>query len=141
MNDEAAGFVGFQPYREGVTVGNHRLPSYRKSRSLSPNCRRMAWSKPGAISARRSLSTALEYGRPFAVIDGAVAALAALLRKPDDDPTLAAEPPEAAQQLVSGHGQGDMTFPSCRQADVGRDIRVARAGVLDRELPYVLHRG
>jgi hypothetical protein len=54
INDEASGFVGFQPCWEGVTVGNHRLLFYRKSRSLRPSCR-----KHGVEQAGRDLGTAV----------------------------------------------------------------------------------
>jgi hypothetical protein len=57
-----------------------------------------------------------DHSKTIAEIERAVATLAALLVEPDGNTTPAAEPPQPAQQLISGHALSNKTVPRYRQA-------------------------
>ena len=61
-------------------------------------------------------ASVFEHGKPIAEIECAVAALAAFFFKADCNSSLAAEPSQSAQQLISGHAWMNMTPAHCRQA-------------------------
>jgi hypothetical protein len=57
-----------------------------------------------------------EHSKSIAKIERTVTALAALLVKPDDNSSLAAEPSQSAQQLFSDHAPTNKTQARRRQA-------------------------
>jgi hypothetical protein len=61
-------------------------------------------------------ASVFDHSKAVTEIERTVAALAALLLEPDGNTTPAAEPPQPAQQLISGHALSNKTVPRYRQA-------------------------